>query len=131
MPRESNRFIVNASWLIKLRWVAVVGQMLTVIAVIFLFGIQIDMLWALWTVIGLTAASNLMLLFWFTRWSTSQERKRLPWDLILGLTMVMDMISLTALLFASGGPNNPFFPVFFRQPKPLGCCPKPSLGMGT
>ncbi len=113
MPRESNRFIVNASWLIKLRWVAVVGQMLTVIAVIFLFGIQIDMLWALWTVIGLTAASNLMLLFWFTWWSTSQERKRLPWDLILGLTMVMDMVSLTALLFASGGPNNPFFLFFF------------------
>ncbi|MCH2181558.1 MAG: ATP-binding protein [Mariniblastus sp.] len=113
MPRETDRFIVNATWLIKLRWVAVIGQMLTVIAVIFLFGIQIDMLWALWTVIGLTAASNLVLLLWFTRWSTSQDRKRLNWDSILGLTMVMDMFSLTALLFASGGPNNPFFLFFF------------------
>ncbi len=113
MPHELNRFLVNASWLIKLRWAAVIGQMLTVVAVIFLFGIQIDMLWALWTVIGLTAASNLILLFWFTRWSTSLERKRLKWDLILGLVMVMDMVSLTALLFASGGPNNPFFLFFF------------------
>ena len=113
MPQETDRFIVNATWLIKLRWVAVIGQMLTVIAVLFLFGIQIDMLWVLWTVIGLTAASNLVLLFWFTRWSTSQDRKRLQWDSILGLTMVMDMFSLTALLFATGGPNNPFFLFFF------------------
>ena len=113
MSQETDRFIVNATWLIKLRWVAVIGQMLTVIAVLFLFGIQIDMLWVLWTVIGLTAASNLVLLFWFTRWSTSQDRKRLHWDSILGLTMVMDMFSLTALLFATGGPNNPFFLFFF------------------
>ena len=42
MPQETDRFIVNATWLIKLRWVAVIGQMLTVIAVLFLFGIQID-----------------------------------------------------------------------------------------
>ena len=113
MPRESNRFNVNASWLIKLRWVAVVGQLVTIASVVFLFGIQIDMLWALWSVIGLTAASNLMFLLWFTRWSTSRDRRDLPWALILGLIMVMDMVSLTALLFASGGPNNPFFLFFF------------------
>jgi two-component system sensor histidine kinase RegB len=37
----------------------------------------------------------------------------LPWDLILGLILVMDMLSLTTLLFTTGGPNNPFYLFFF------------------
>lgn len=32
---------------------------------------------------------------------------------VLGIVMVMDMLSLTALLFATGGPNNPFFMFMF------------------
>ena len=113
MPREINRFNVNATWLIKLRWVAVVGQVVTISAVMLLFRIQIDMLWALWAVIVLTAVSNLIMLFWFSRWVTSKRQRNLPWDLILGLVMLMDLISLTALLFATGGPNNPFVFFFF------------------
>ena len=113
MPRETHRFIVNASWLIKLRWFAVAGQMLAVMAVIFLFAIKIEMLWALWSVIGVTAFSNLVLSLWFSRWSTNPQRTNLAWDRILGLVLIMDMGSLTVLLFASGGPNNPFLLFYF------------------
>ncbi len=113
MARETHRFIVNASWLIKLRWFAVLGQMLTVTAVLFLFSIQIQMLWAIWSVIGITAFSNLILSLWFSRWSTNPQRGTLPWDVILGLVLAMDLGSLTVLLFASGGPNNPFMLFYF------------------
>ena len=80
------------------------------------------MSWAMAVVISLTALSNLFLTFWFKRWRKIDERMHpgsenrgsvLPWDLILGLILVMDMLSLTTLLFTTGGPNNPFYLFFF------------------
>ena len=113
MPTPSKRFIVNASWLIKLRWVAAIGQLLTIATVVFLLQIQIPMIWALLTVILVTVVSNLLFSVLFAYWFHSQQRASLPWDQILGIIMVMDMLSLTALLFASGGPANPFSLFFF------------------
>lgn len=113
MPNSSERFIVNASWLIKLRWVAAIGQLATIAAVVFLFQIRLPMIWALLAIILVTAASNLILSLLFSRWFYSNIRRNLPWDRLLGIVMVMDMLSLTTLLFASGGPSNPFMLFFF------------------
>lgn len=113
MPNPTERFIVNASWLIKLRWVAAIGQLLTIATVVFLFQIRIPMIWALLTIVSVTAISNLILSALYGHWFHSVDRRSLPWDQILGIVMVMDMLSLTALLFASGGPNNPFSLFFF------------------
>ena len=105
MPTPSKRFIVNASWLIKLRWVAAIGQLVTIAAVQILLQIDVPMIWALMTIIAVTAISNLVLSLLFSRWFRSKNRRNLAWDQILGIVMVMDMLSLTALLFASGGPQ--------------------------
>lgn len=109
---------LNATWLIKLRWVAVIGQLVTITGAIFLFQTRIPMAWSMTVVISLTAVSNLFLTIWFRKWKQIDERRPspeapLPWDLILGLILIMDMLSLTALLFTTGGPNNPFFLFFF------------------
>lgn len=113
---------LNATWLVKLRWVAVIGQLATIAGAVFLFRIQIPMAWAMAIVILLTGASNLFLTVWFRRWKQIDDRlagsdnhpvSPLPWNLILGLVLVMDMLSLTTLLFTSGGPNNPFCLFFF------------------
>ena len=113
MPTPSRRFIVNASWLIKLRWVAAIGQLITITTVVFLLNIRLPMIWALLTIILVTAASNLVLALLFSKWNRTKTPRRLPWDRVLGIVMVMDMLSLTALLFASGGPSNPFMLFFF------------------
>ena len=76
-------------------------------------GIRLPTTWALLVVISLTAVSNLMLSGWFQRWSRRSEPKPFQWDVVPGLVMIMDMLSLTALLYATGGPNNPFFLFFF------------------
>ena len=123
MPPNNHHYL-NATWLMKLRWVAVVGQLMTIVGSVFLFRIEIPMARAMGTVILLTAFSNLFLTFWFHRWKrldvlrTSQpnlaiQMAPLNWDLILGLVLVMDMLSLTVLLFTTGGPNNPFCLFFF------------------
>jgi len=113
MPATSERYLLNASWLIKLRWVAVVGQLLTIGGASILFRVDIPMLWALWTVIALTAISNAVLHFVFVRLIRHRKDISPPWDLVLGLLMLMDILSLTTLLFASGGPTNPFSLFFF------------------
>ncbi len=109
----SNRFLLNVSWLVKLRWVAVVGQLITISGVVLVLGIQIPMLWSIAVVISLTVISNLFLGFLLSRWQQFAGDGNLPADLILGMVLVMDMLSLTTLLFATGGPNNPFSLFFF------------------
>ncbi|MEM7453023.1 MAG: ATP-binding protein [Planctomycetota bacterium] len=112
MPSPRDRFVVNAQWLITLRWVAIIGQVVTITGVRLIFGIELPTFWALVIIISLTTISNLFLNVWFVRWANG-PRRPLPWDLILGLVMLMDMLSLTTLLYATGGPNNPFALFFF------------------
>lgn len=118
LKRKSNHHYLNATWLLKLRWVAVIGQLLTIAGSVFLFQMRIPMAWAMAVVIILTVISNLFLAIWFRRWQQIDDRfgegeSPLPWNLILGLVLIMDMLSLTTLLFTSGGPNNPFCLFFF------------------
>ena len=108
----------NARWLLKLRWVAVIGQLATIGGSIWLFQAQIPMAWAMGVVISVTVVSNLFLMYWFRRWQQidrflERDPSPLPWNLVLGLVLIMDMLSLTALLFTTGGPNNPFCLFFF------------------
>ena len=107
MPNLKERNFLNASWLINLRWVAVIGQVATITGALVLFDAKIPALWALIVVISLTAFSNVLLSYWFAKGRTLKLRVT-TWNLLLGLIMIMDMLSLTALLFATGGPNNPF-----------------------
>jgi two-component system sensor histidine kinase RegB len=113
MRQFTNRFLLNASWLIKLRWVAVVGQLLTVTGVGLILKLHIPMLAAIAIVISLTAISNLVLTVWFAERQQDVDPEAIPWDLILGLVLIMDMLSLATLLFSTGGPNNPFSLFFF------------------
>jgi len=112
MEATSDRHLINASWLIKLRWVAVVGQVVTILVTIGLFKIQLPAAWLLVTAIAVTAASNLVLMYWYSSLA-SQENRTTPSNLVLGLVLLMDLFSLTALLYATGGPNNPFSLFFF------------------
>lgn len=114
MPEINNRYLVNISWLILLRWVASIGQLLTVAVSALVIGLELPLL-PLFIVITVTAISNLFLTIWFRHRSRAVNR-RMPqqhWDLLLGLVLTMDMISLTVLLLVTGGINNPFCLFFF------------------
>ncbi len=64
LPKTSpNQHYLNASWLLKLRWVAVIGQVVTILGSIAFFKTQIPMSWAMAVVISPTAISNLFLTF--------------------------------------------------------------------
>ena len=112
MEALSDRHLINASWLIKLRWVAVVGQVMTIAVTVGLFKIQLTAAWLLVLAIAVTVASNMVLMYRYSAWAR-QESKVRPSNLVLGLVLLMDLFSLTGLLFATGGPNNPFSLFFF------------------
>ena len=114
MPATTQRILLNASWLIKLRWLAAFGQMFTIALVKQLFDVEV-MLWPVLVVIGLTLISNASIAYWFHKISLSPDRApaNSSMNMVLGVVMTLDLLSLTTLLYVSGGPNNPFVLFYF------------------
>ncbi len=89
-------------WLVRLRWLAVLGQALAVACARWLFELRFD--WSLLSAcVAFAAASNVVL---------AGLARRLPpagsAALTMGSVMTLDTLLLTALLAASGGAMNPF-----------------------
>jgi two-component system, sensor histidine kinase RegB len=125
--------ISTAIWLTQLRWVAVIGQ-LTVIGIVeFLLRIHLDLL-PLLILVGWTAVTNVGMWYWsrrLTRCATSPtvnrnqtlaaaSRNRSFSDDTIGnraLTAVlsMDVLTLTGLLYFTGGASNPFLLFYFAN----------------
>jgi two-component system sensor histidine kinase RegB len=112
MDSTSERHLINATWLIKLRWVAVFGQVMTILVTILFFRIELPTLNLVFAAISVTAVSNLGLTICFNSW-TQQEGQPAISNLVLGLILMLDLFSLTTLLYSTGGPNNPFSLFFF------------------
>ena len=95
----------NMRQLIQLRWIAVAGQLLAIL--ISYFGLGVPLPVALMIgIIGLLALANLVFSAMLTR--------AIGWD-ALSLSLLLDMVALTGLLFLSGGSNNPFISLYLVQ----------------
>jgi two-component system sensor histidine kinase RegB len=99
-PADEKRVPPNLAWLVRLRWLAVVSQALAVLVVKSLVGIELS-LGPLLSVVLVTALSNLALMLWL-------ERKPRIEAWMAASVMSLDFLLLTALLYLSGGPENPF-----------------------
>jgi two-component system sensor histidine kinase RegB len=97
---DEQRVPPNLAWLVRLRWLAVVSQALAVLVVKSLVGIELS-LGPLLSVVLVTALSNLALMLWL-------ERKPRIEAWMAASVMGLDFLLLTALLYLSGGPSNPF-----------------------
>lgn len=91
---------INLSWLLKLRWSAIAGQAATIVFVDRLMDIRLPMV-PLFVVIGLEVISNVA----GVRWA---KRAKVVRDWQLGLILGLDVVFLSALLYFTGGPFNPF-----------------------
>jgi two-component system sensor histidine kinase RegB len=92
---------LNLSWLIQLRWGSFAGQAATVLGVYGALDIRIPVL-PLLLIVAIGVASNLAVAIWF-RNNKADVRE---WH--LASVMSLDIVLLTALLFFTGGPENPF-----------------------
>ena len=94
---------LNLSWFVRLRWAAISVHLAAVGLTHPICGI--DIRWpALLGIIGCEAASNVIVSRLLSRLESGRERGE-RW---LGIIMAVDLLFLTALLYFSGGPTNPF-----------------------
>lgn len=91
---------INLSWLLRLRWGAIVGQVALILGVHFGLGIA-QRLGPLFATVAVAVVSNGALGLWARR--EHPIREGLLWSV-----MALDVVLLTVLLDLSGGPFNPF-----------------------
>lgn len=104
----------SAIWYLHLRWLAVVGQLLAIVVV--LVGLQVTLpIREILTLIGITAASNLAYWAWLAGLHRRglQATQRLPGDQVISSLMLVDVVSLTGLLYLTAGIANPFWLFYF------------------
>ncbi len=95
---DGSRLRLNTT--IKLRWFAVAGQIATILLIGFGFGFPVPLVLCL-TVIALSAVLNIALSLIYPR-----SQFLLSWQAILLLSY--DILQLSALLYLTGGLENPF-----------------------
>ncbi len=91
---------INLSWLLRLRWGAVVGQVALILLARLGLGMPLSLV-PLFATVGVAAVSNAGLGLWARR-----PREIREW--MLWAVMALDVVLLTVLLDLSGGPFNPF-----------------------
>jgi two-component system sensor histidine kinase RegB len=90
---------INFDWLIRLRWAAIGGQLITIGAVHFVLNVDIPLV-PLLALVGIEMGSNVACALAARRW-----RPRQVW---LAAVMALDVLLFSGLLYLTGGPNNPF-----------------------
>src|SRR3954470_19460518 len=82
--------LINMAWLVRLRWLAVAGQLLTLLLVS--GGLHFDLpLGKLFTLLAIEAGSNAGCQLW-------AKYKRIVRDWALGLVIAVDVMLLTSIL---------------------------------
>ncbi len=97
----------NLHQLIQLRWIAVVGQLLTIETTHYILGMPLPMREML-TIVGCMALFNVVSL---VRWRT----RRSVHDVEIFIGLLIDVAALTAQLYLSGGISNPFVFLYVLQ----------------
>jgi two-component system, sensor histidine kinase RegB len=97
-PREPG--LLRLQTLVRLRWLAVMGQAFAVLVVQFVLGFEL----LLGPCLGIIALSAWLNIFLTLRWRSSLRLAATPAGLLLGY----DIIQLALLLYFTGGLENPF-----------------------
>ena len=97
--KTSKAYYLNKSTYINLRWIAIIGQFITVNSVKFIFNFEFNYLLANFIIL-LGALSNLFLIYFYYK---SQISNKSSFNFLL-----IDIIQLSFLLYLSGGVLNPF-----------------------
>ncbi|WP_216839235.1 ATP-binding protein [Caulobacter sp. S45] len=106
-PPEDATGRKNMLQLIQLRWIAVVGQVVTIASVRWLFGIELPLVPMAMLLAFLVLLNIASLLRLKARASVSNGE--------LLLALVLDVLALTGQLYLSGGATNPFISLYLLQ----------------
>lgn len=101
-------------WLLHLRWVAVAGQLCVILGVEWLLGIALP-IWSLLALVAFTAATNIVYSLWLRMLRRREPNGHLggPTYHLVALLMLVDLLTLTGMLWLSGSLHNPFALFYF------------------
>ena len=91
---------INLSWLVRLRWAAILGQAVVIAEVHFHLGMNLPLL-PLSAILGIETLANLGFEVWLRRSARASER-------VVAGALAFDVTCFTGLLYFTGGPLNPF-----------------------
>ena len=96
--------LVTGPWLVRLRWAAVLAQVIAVAVAVQALGLALPLV-PIAALITLLAASNVVLGWWVSHGRPAQPR-------VFGVVLALDVTLLTTLLWLTGGTSNPFTTVY-------------------
>jgi two-component system sensor histidine kinase RegB len=108
----------TSAWLLRLRWFAVFGQLVTVVVAVGVAGVHIPWM-PLLGLITVTAVTNASYGVWLRQAKKPKPPGQSPpievaeADKIATTLMMVDIVTLTAMLYLSGGIDNPFSLFYF------------------
>ncbi|MGV3485875.1 MAG: ATP-binding protein [Planctomycetaceae bacterium] len=115
LPFIAPAHLGTSAWLLRLRWFAVVGQLATVVVAVFVAGVN-DPWLPLLSLIAVTAITNVVYGIWLRGVKQPGETSHVEIaeaDQIATTLMMVDLVTLTAMLYLSGGIDNPFSLFYF------------------
>jgi two-component system sensor histidine kinase RegB len=107
LPLDETTNIKNINLLIQLRWIAVVGQVLTIGFVHLVMGISLPLMAMVMVLCG-SVFLNVISQEWLRQQTDARDRELL-------LLLLLDVAALTAQLYLSGGATNPFISLYLLQ----------------
>lgn len=121
----------SAIWFQQLRWVAVAGQLLTLLAVTVVLRIDLPWGWLL-GLIATTALTNAAYAIWLRQLERGglDYGDRLPTEQIVSCLMLTDILVLTGMLYLSAGIANPFALFYFVNIAVAGAILSPGWAWG-
>ncbi len=97
--KASKNYSLNKFTYINLRWIGIVGQLLTIYSVKFIFNFEFNFIFAN-IIIFLGAISNLFLIYFYKKTQISNK--------FAFYFLFLDILQLSSLLYLTGGLMNPF-----------------------
>ncbi len=118
LPFIAPAHLGTSAWLLRLRWFAVFGQLGTIVVAVYFANVVIPLA-PLLGLVTVTAVTNAAFAVWLRR-AEAHEPAVQPGQLgiaqadkISTALMMVDLITLTAMLYLSGGIDNPFSLFYF------------------
>lgn len=106
-PLDETTNVKNINLLIQLRWIAVVGQVLTIGFVHFVMGVELPLMPMISVLCG-SIFLNVISQEWLRKQTDARDRELL-------MLLLLDVAALTAQLYLSGGATNPFVSLYLLQ----------------
>jgi two-component system sensor histidine kinase RegB len=107
LPLDETTNAKNVNLLIQLRWIAVVGQVLTIAFVHFAMGVELPLMPMISVLCG-SIFLNVISQEWLRKQTDARDRELL-------MLLLLDVAALTAQLYLSGGATNPFVSLYLLQ----------------